>query len=93
MDQEEGCLVTQVLVACFCAIPVTGDTLEVQEHLETPPGPSGVVPSTCVFFRKAFGVCDPCHPSSGLQSGPASQLRETFHSVQMLFCDLSSVVP
>lgn len=53
-------------MACFGAIPVNSGTLEVQEHLETPLGPSGVVPSTGVFFRKAFGMCDWGHPSSWL---------------------------
>lgn len=63
MGQEEGCLVTWVSVACFGAIPVNSDTLDVQEHLEIP---SGVLPYTGVFFRKAFGMCDRGHPSSWL---------------------------
>lgn len=66
MGQEEGRLVTRVSVTCFGAMPVNSDTLEVQEHLEIPPVPSGVLPYTGVFFRKAFGMCDRGHPSSWL---------------------------
>lgn len=55
MGQEEGWLVTQVLVACFCAIPVNSDPLlEVEEHLETHPGPSGVVPSTMYLLYEGL---------------------------------------
>lgn len=32
----------------------------------------------CISLMKVFGICDPCHPSSWLQSGPDSQLWEEF---------------
>lgn len=55
VGQEEGWLVSQALAACFCAIPVNSDTLlEVQEHLETHPGPFRVVPSTLYLLYEGL---------------------------------------
>lgn len=61
------------------------------------PAPLGWYLLPCISFMKVFGICDPCHPSSWLQSGPDSQLWGKFPldakgilwSVQC--CTLSSI--
>lgn len=88
-------MVTQVLVACFCAIPVNSDTLEMQAHLETPPGPSGggwyLLPVSSLGRPLACVTRVVLHP--GYRVGLLANYGRRFHSVQMVFCDLSSVVP
>lgn len=93
MGQEEGCLVTRVSVARFGAIPVNSDTLEVQEHLETPPGPSGVLPYMVSSLGRPLACVTGTILHPGYRVGLLANYGRRFHSVQMVFCDLSSVVP
>lgn len=95
MGQEEDSLVAQVLVACFCAIPLNTDILlEVQEHLETHPGPSGVAPSTLYLpLRRSLAYVTHAILHPGYRVGLIANYGRSFHSVQKVFCDLSSVVP
>lgn len=81
---------TQVLVACFCAIPVNSDTLEVQEHLETPLGWNLLPVSS---LGRPLACVSGAIFHLGYRVGLLANFRRCFPSVQMVFCDLSSVVP
>lgn len=80
---------TQALVACFCAIPVNRDTL----GSAVPPGPSGWYLLPLSFLGRPWPWVTHAILHAGYRAGLLANYGRRFHSVQMAFCDLSSVVP